>query len=77
MLYRLEEPEQAMLVYLSTRAEARDVLDQLPLSELLSCGSSWTSRSVRPLRSSSSGSSESSIATGGFLDRVWQPTWPR
>ena len=33
-LYRLEPGEVSMLVYLSTRAEARDVLDQVPLSEL-------------------------------------------
>ena len=38
MLYRLEESEQAMLVHLSTRAKARDVLDQLPLSEFITEG---------------------------------------
>ena len=33
-LYRLDPGELSMLVYLSTKAEARDVLDQVPLSEL-------------------------------------------
>ena len=32
-LYRLEEEELAMLVYLSTKREARDCLDQAPISE--------------------------------------------
>ena len=37
-LYRLEAAELTMLVYLSTRGEARDVLDQVPLSDLTAPG---------------------------------------
>lgn len=37
-LYRLEEQELAMLVYLSTRKEARDCLDQAPISEFTRAG---------------------------------------
>ena len=37
-LYRLEQGELAMLVYLSTRSEARDVVDQLPLSDYIAPG---------------------------------------
>ena len=37
-LYRLEASELTMLVYLSTRGEARDVLDQVPLSDLTAAG---------------------------------------
>ena len=37
-LYRLDAPELTMLVYLSTRGEARDVLDQVPLSDLTAVG---------------------------------------
>jgi hypothetical protein len=37
-LYKLDPAELTMLVYLSTRAEARDVLDQLPLSEFTEPG---------------------------------------
>ena len=34
-LYRLDPGELSMLVYLSVKGEARDVLDQVPLSELM------------------------------------------
>ena len=34
-LYRLDPGELSMLVYLSAKGEARDVLDQVPLSELM------------------------------------------
>ena len=37
-LYKLEPAELAMLVYLSTRGEARDVLDQRPLSDYTASG---------------------------------------
>ena len=37
-LYRLEEQELAMLVYLSTRKEARDCLNQAPISEFTRAG---------------------------------------
>ncbi|CAK9032878.1 Retrovirus-related Pol polyprotein from transposon TNT 1-94, partial [Durusdinium trenchii] len=37
-LYRLEEQELAMLVYLSTKRDARDCLDQAPISEFTRAG---------------------------------------
>ena len=37
-LYRLEQSELAMLLYLSTKGEARDILDQRPLSDYTSPG---------------------------------------
>ena len=37
-LYRLDPSELAMLLYLSTRGEARDVLDQLPIEEYTCTG---------------------------------------
>ena len=37
-LYRLEQSELAMLLYLSTKGEARDILDQRPLSDFTSPG---------------------------------------
>lgn len=38
VLYRLEEAELSMLVYLSTKKDARDVLDQQPISEYTRVG---------------------------------------
>ena len=38
VLYRLEEAELSMLVYLSTKKDARDVLDQQPISEYTRAG---------------------------------------
>ena len=38
LLYRLEEQELAMLVYLSTKRDARDCLDQAPISEFTRAG---------------------------------------
>ncbi|CAE7864387.1 TY1B-PL [Symbiodinium microadriaticum] len=37
-LYRLEQSELAMLLYLSTKGEARDILDQRPLSDFTAPG---------------------------------------
>ena len=38
VLYRLEEAELSMLVYLSTKKDGRDVLDQQPISEYTRAG---------------------------------------
>ena len=38
VLYRLEEEELSMLIYLSTKKDARDVLDQQPISEFTKPG---------------------------------------
>ena len=40
-LYALESNELAMLVYLSTRREARDVVEQNPIQAYTEAGSSW------------------------------------
>ena len=44
-LYLLEQVELAMLVYLSTRSKARDVVDQLPLADYIAREVPWFSGS--------------------------------
>ena len=70
------------LKYLSTRGEARDVLDQVALSDLLqrtaTCcyGSCWTDVGSVGVMCSSSGWRGNSTATGKFPDNRSPPSWP-
>ena len=73
-LYQLAGSELAMLVYISCKKEARDVLDQMTIDEMVAagalkeCGLSLMKPITRPVKNTLRGLRRSSTTTGGPQD---------